>query len=323
MRASTVAATLLACAVSLLLGRDAFAHSGANWYAGYNPLPSDGAVIVHGNARFTILTDGVVRMEYQAERRFNDAPTLFALHRATVVPTFNHSVAGSVLTITTTNMRIEYDADTERGSHGGAEFSPGNMHMSLLVPPYSRWAPFDAPTGNLHGTFRTLDRVFSPVDLTCQPITHFNVYYSHCEEGLVSRDGWVLVDETVKPRLYADPVYGMFPGSPEPLALLRPARYIDWYLFGHGRNYKAAMKDFVTLSGPIPLVPRYALGPAFSRWYQWNDMENVGIVQNGFAKHGIPLDVLVIDMDWYVMARVRCVAIHELVFVCVCVCVGR
>jgi hypothetical protein len=36
---------------------------------------------------------------------------------------------------------------------------------------------FVQPTRNLHGTIRTLDRVGSAVDLTCQPITTFQVLH--------------------------------------------------------------------------------------------------------------------------------------------------
>jgi alpha-glucosidase (family GH31 glycosyl hydrolase) len=43
-------------------------------------------------------------------------------------------------------------------------------------------------------------------------------------------------------------------------------------------------------------MPRYALGPQFSRWYAYGEIDSLVNVQAGFAAHGIPLDVYVIDM---------------------------
>ena len=73
----------------------------------------------------------------------------------------------------------------------------------------------------------------------------------------------------------------------------------DLYFFGHGLDFPAALRDYVSLAGPIPLLPRYALGPGFSRWYAWNEHEEMQhIIADGFASHGVPLDQLSIDMDW-------------------------
>lgn len=184
--------------------------------------------------------------------------------------------------------------------------------MQLLRPPHTRWQPGAPASGNLHGTLRTLDRVGDPVSLACPPVTNFYIYYSHCEEGLISRDGWVLVDESLRPRMRAatfggeaDPehvardagVRRLWPISPNAAALRGAGEYVDWVLFAHGHDYAGALNEFVQLSGRIPLSPRYALGPAFSRWFQWSDAENTAIVQAGFAENGVPLDVHVIDMD--------------------------
>lgn len=47
----------------------------------YNPVAESGAIIVSGNARFTVLTDSLVRMEYAANGKFEDrACSVFARH---------------------------------------------------------------------------------------------------------------------------------------------------------------------------------------------------------------------------------------------------
>ena len=46
-------------------------------------------------------------------------------------------------------------------------------------------------------------------------------------------------------------------------------KYIDFYFFGHGFNYKQALKDFTTIAGPIPYVPKYSLGTWYSRYHAY------------------------------------------------------
>lgn len=91
----------------------------------------------------------------------------------------------------------------------------------------------------------------------------------------MSRDGWVIIDDSLRPRLdlNAEGSGVPWPRAPPAAALRGDGSYSDAYIFAHGRAYTAAVRDFKDLSGPIPLSPRHALGPAFSRWFQWNDVE--------------------------------------------------
>lgn len=91
----------------------------------------------------------------------------------------------------------------------------------------------------------------------------------------MSRDGWVIIDDSLRPRLdlNAEGSGVPWPRAPPAAALRGDGSYSDAYVFAHGHAYTAAVRDFKELSGPIPLSPRHALGPAFSRWFQWNDVE--------------------------------------------------
>ena len=79
----------------------------------------------------------------------------------------------------------------------------------------------------------------------------------------------------------------LLPGSPHP----QPIRgsYTDLYFFGHGLEHTLNLGDYVKLSGPIPQLPRYALGPQFSRWYAYGEIDSTSNVQTGFGAHGVPL----------------------------------
>lgn len=281
--------------VLLLLGLFAFAGADSAFMKAFNPVVRPESAFTKGNVRFSVLTPAIVRMEYSAHGAFDDTATLAFLHRHMPAVDVAIEETADTFRLTTSHVSIEYKLTDAAGPEG---LSPARLSATLQVHPRSAWTPGMPPSANLHGTIRTLDRVGDPVNLACPPVADFYVYYSHCEEGLVSRDGWVLVDDTFRPRVERDAGGTPWPRGPPPAAAKGDGSYVDWYLFAHGHDYKLALKEFTQLSGPIPLAPRYALGPAFSRWFQWSDIENLEIVQSGFADNGIPLDVLVVDMDW-------------------------
>jgi alpha-glucosidase (family GH31 glycosyl hydrolase) len=91
--------------------------------------------------------------------------------------------------------------------------------------------------------------------------------------------------------------------SPWPWALQRPTGdRADWYFFGYGHQYRNALSDFIKVAGPIPLPPRYAFGNWWSRYWAYSDQELNELV-TGYQSRNIPLDVLVIDMDWHLTFR--------------------
>lgn len=51
-------------------------------------------------------------------------------------------------------------------------------------------------------------------------------------------------------------------------------------------------------AGKIPLPPRYAFGYWWSRYWSYSDNELRELLRK-FRMYDIPLDVLVIDMDWH------------------------
>lgn len=74
----------------------------------------------------------------------------------------------------------------------------------------------------------------------------------------------------------------------------------DLYLFVT-RDPKKLRSDFLTLTGPIPLVPRYALGYWDSRWYPYTEAMALASIDE-YQSRGLPLDLFVCDTDWRVGA---------------------
>jgi alpha-glucosidase len=249
----------------------------------YDPVADPHALVIVGSARFTILTPQLIRMEWAADGKFEDHASLVFLHRRLPVPKFTHETAADgKTTIRTSALTLLY---TPQKSDG--KFSPDDLSISFnLGEKRVSWKPGIPDTGNLLGTTRTLDRVRGS-DVQLEP-------------GLISRDGWTVVDDSTRPLF--DSANFSFPegeASPWPWVMLRPSGdRQDWYFFGYGHDYRHALYDFTQVAGKIPLPPRFAFGAWWSRYWSYTDQEFENLIQE-FHTHETPLDVLVIDMDWH------------------------
>jgi alpha-glucosidase (family GH31 glycosyl hydrolase) len=260
-----------------------------------DPVADPKAVVTVGNARFTVLTPQLIRMEWSATGKFEDHASLVFINRRLPVPKFEKTVlsggplSSGTLTIHTDALTLTYVyAPDVKGN-----FTANNLSITLTVDDNEvAWQPGMSDPKNLQGTTRTLDGARG--SKTQEPI----------EPGLVSRTGWALVDDSKRP-LFDSTDFQFRDGekSPWPWAMERPAneapgKYTDWYFFGYGHDYKQALGDFVKVAGRIPLPPRFAFGVWWSRYWAYSDQELDELVR-GFHENDTPLDVLVIDMDWH------------------------
>ncbi len=230
------------------------------------------------NVRFTVITDGVIRLEYAQDGYFVDEASQVAVIRD--YPTVDFKVKdGKTIEITTTKLKLEY-------KKGSGAFTEENLNISSLkgVNPSFSWKPGMVQEHNLKGTYRTLDSYEGDtrVGTTDQKIP--------LEDGLLATDGWTLIDDS-KTYLFDDSEWAWVKER-------ESLDNIDWYFMGYGHDYKQALKDFTVFAGKVPLPPRYAFGYWWSRYWSYSDKELRDLVKK-FDQYDIPLDVLVIDMDWH------------------------
>jgi alpha-glucosidase (family GH31 glycosyl hydrolase) len=250
----------------------------------YDPVADPRAVVTIGHARFTILTPQLIRMEWAADGKFEDHASLVFLNRRLPVPEFTHESApnGGRTVIQTSALKLVYTPGNSDG-----KFGPDDLAITFSLNGKDIvWKPGMADTGNLLGTTRTLDRVQGS-DVQLEP-------------GLISRDGWTVVDDSTRQLFDSDDF--SFPAgerSTWPWVTARPAGdRQDWYFFGYGHDFKLALYDYTRVAGKIPLPPRFAFGTWWSRYWAYTDQQFNQLIQ-GFHQHDTPLDVLVIDIDWH------------------------
>ena len=245
-----------------------FCHAGCQ-RAGKPPVPSRGAPqqrdasqLVVGSARFTVITPTLIRMEYAADRRFVDAPSYFAVQRAPRFRAATITNDGRTATIDTGALELRYEAD-------GQPFGPNNL--TAKVRGRERFSPASPKTENLGGASRTLD---------------FWKGAGKLDDGILTRAGWYVLDDSRGPLLE----HGWIQE--------RESSARDWYLFGYGHDYRAALSSLTAVAGPVPMPRKYALGVWYSRYWRYSAAELQTIAKE-YAEHDFPLDVMVLDMDWH------------------------
>jgi hypothetical protein len=236
-------------------------------------MPNQTTPVVFGNARFTVFSPGCIRLEYANQGRFTSDPSLLAGKKPARGIRADVRRRGKKLAIKTANFEVSY-------TDNGQNFSAENLKIVHRNRWNARevWVPGKADRGNLGTVVRSLD-VWKHLNGGPE---RFPV------EGILSADGGhLLVDDA---RVYWNKRHQW----PE---VLSHDVWFDGTFFAYGPDYKSALRDFVRVFGPIPMVPRWVFGFWYSRWHAYSDREFVAMARR-YRKAGIPIDVMVIDTDW-------------------------
>ena len=253
----------------------------------WNPLPEQEAVVVSGAARFTVLTPRLIRIQYSTAKAFEDRATFAVVNRRLPVPHFTCSEEGGYLTIQTDSLTLRYKV--------GSRINRQHKNSTVLGITFRMngrqilWYPGKDDALNLLGTQRTLDG---------------NIGDTHrvsLEKGLLSRDGWAILDES--PSVERGDGSHSFPFDSEVDGIPwvgKPvdANAIDWYFFGYGHQYKDALGDYVRIAGRQPLPPKYMFGYWYSKYQAYKQSEVQQLLRDMEDKD-VPHDVLMIDCDWH------------------------
>lgn len=217
--------------------------------------------------RITVLTDRLFRIEKNENKNFRDSATRSVWFRDVPVQKFEVTRSEEKLTIKTVRAELFVRKELKDCSVAicGEE--------KLISNDY-----------NLRGTYRTLD--------VCEGdefIDFVNNTKKKIELGLgvCSRNGVAYFDDEESFSLLENGTTEKFTASGK-----------DRYVFAHGKDYRQAVKDFYKICGMPPLVPRFALGNWWSRYYKYTDREYLRLL-NKFEERDVPLTVATIDTDWH------------------------
>jgi alpha-glucosidase (family GH31 glycosyl hydrolase) len=233
----------------------------------FQPKANPDAIIQAGPARFTILTPKLIRLEYDPSETFEDRPTQIFWYRKQPVPKFSKTLNDQQTTLETDALRLTYE-NQNLGFHG--DFLQIKLKETGFI-----WKYGQKNSTNLGGTVRTLDQVNGAIPLN---------------PGLISQTGWAIVDDSDSLVFNNDGWLEIRSAPPQAK---------DLYFFGYGKEYTQCIIDFQKISGQIPILPRFALGNWWSRYWEYHQDELIELMLD-FKKRDIPLSVCIVDMDWHI-----------------------
>jgi len=230
------------------------------------PEANPAAMVYEGNARFTILTSRLIRMEFDPLKVFEDHASQVFLYRDQPVPSFNTWKKDGWLNIETEYLHLRFKED--------GRFHWRDLHITLKQTGQT-WQYSYPDHANLGGTIRTLDSTNGRLSFP---------------DGLISRSGWAVIDDSHS--LVFDEDEWLQPRETTP-------EKRDLYFFGYAQDYLSAITDYQLISGKPGLLPRWALGNWWSRYWAYSDQELLDLMDM-FIQHQIPLSVCIVDMDWHI-----------------------
>ncbi len=228
------------------------------------PKSKDTAIIQGDKWRFTILTDRLIRIEYNEDGIFEDRATQVVINRDFDVPKFTiNEDREDLIKISTDKVEITY---TKR------PFSK----YTFCIKSFENGGFYyydDILWGARPGTAKTLDVKEDNVELEGSIMSGWFNVLDDSESAILNEDGFVENRDRQ--------------GS------------VDKYIFAYSDDNIGALRDFYKLTGKTPLIPRYALGNWWSRYHKYTQEEYLELMDK-FKEENIPMAVAVIDMDWHI-----------------------
>ncbi len=227
------------------------------------PIAEKSNIVCGEYYRFTILTPALVRMEFNAQGIFEDRASQVVFYRDFEPVEYSVDDADGRLRIETERLIVEYLKEKS--------FSQDTLVFQLKTEPASCWHYGEA-FEELGGTASTLDGINGSLPLG---------------KGVCSRNGFSVIDDSKNMVL-----------NEEGWVEVRQKGNVDAYFFGYGFSYLEAIQDYYKLTGAPVMLPAYALGNWWSRYYKYTQQAYIALMDK-FKEEEIPFSVAIVDMDWH------------------------
>ncbi len=229
----------------------------------------EGCMFQGQNYRITLLSERLLRLEYNKNGIFYDAPSQFAINRKFPVVKANVKQDEKYLEIVTKYFTLSYAK--EKSFDAGKLMPMANLKISVNNSDKS-WYINNAEAKTLPGLNISEDG------------TSFN---QRCGKSLYSLDGYTSFNDS-NTMLFRE----------DGTLVKREQEYLDVYVFVYGNDFTLALNDYYILTGFPPLVPRYALGTWWSRDLPYTS-EDILELERNFSKEELPLSTILLEKQWH------------------------
>ena len=218
--------------------------------------------------RITVLTERLVRLEYNENRMFEDYPTELVWYRNFKKPEFEVNESNRVLKIKTKYFDLKYIK--ERNFYGGKLNPTKNLKIDLLSNGKAWYYG--------HPEVRNYDASVFGIE---------NSTNKKFSKSLYSLDGFASIDDSKSSIILENGVFKK-----------RDNSGIDIYVFLYGTDFYYCLSDYFMITGYPPLIPRYALGNWWDKDDFYSEIEVAKIVKK-FEDNNIPISLFVLN-KWQV-----------------------
>ncbi len=234
-----------------------------------NPIANPKNIIKGNKYRISILSERLIRFEYNENGEFEDLSTEFAWNRDFEECKYEIKQDSRYMEITTSYFKITY---IKEKPFQGSKISPtSNLKVEVLNSPavwyygHPEVRNYGAPSNGINNNDK-------------------NIKFS---KSLYSLDGFASFDDSNSKVVEQD-------GTVRE----RKNKEIDIYLFVYLKDFTKCLKDYYYLTGYPALIPRYALGNWWSRDLAYDDTSLKKLIDQ-FGRKNIPLSILLLDNDWH------------------------
>ena len=212
--------------------------------------------------RITVLTERLVRIEYNEQGAFNDYPTELVWYRNFIKPNFTVDQDESVLNIRTRYFELNYKKEHP--------FTTGKKIKNLRIMLKSNEKVW------YHGH----------PEVRKYPASVFGVGDKKSiknSNSLYSLDGFVSIDDSKSLVILENGTFAK-----------KNVDGIDTYVFLYGNDFSFCLSDYFAITGYPPMLPRYALGNWWCKDDNYTDLE-VARIARKFEEYNMPISLFLIN----------------------------
>jgi len=233
-----------------------------------NAISNNSSIFKGKKYRITILSERLIRFEYNENGVFFDHPTEFARFRNFSMPEIKVEENDKMLIVQSKYFVLQY---LKEKPFIGPKYAPDQFLKVGLMNSDKMWYFNHPEARNFGGTKTSLE----------------NHLKKSLEKSLYSTDGFASFDDS-KSLVFMEDGFLVKPTS----------KRIDTYLFIYRRDFGLCLKDYYTLTGYPPLIPRYVLGIWWHRdiIYSSNDIKKL---LKTFNTNDIPISIILLNEFWH------------------------
>lgn len=228
-------------------------------------LVMESSCVFSGNRyRITVLSDVLIRLEYDINGNFNNYETLNVTNRNFPPIEIKKEETNDTLMLETFFFKLVYKKESE---FLGTKLNP-SINLGVTIKENNKtWYYTEPEVRNMLGVPTTMEG---------------EVYKTKANNGLYNIEGYAVLDDS-NSLILVDNKY-----------CSNKENKVDLYLFVYGKDFLRALTSYYYLTGSQPMLPKYAFGTIWDKHNNYN-LDSVKELTENFKNENIPFSSFVLN----------------------------